>query len=388
MPLRHLILVATMAWTLLSGPGFADDKLTAARAKFHDGIKAFEDENYPAALAAFEESYRLNPKPRVLYNIANCSRGLYKFADAIAAFELFLAEAQGSLPELQAEAEQQLVELRRLVGTLDIAEAPDGASVVVNAKPVGTTPLPKPLILDPGHYRIQVSATGYEPMSSFVNISAEAGVTLRAKLQPALASLEVDCSGKALVQLDGRVVGGCPWSGKVKPGEHRVLVEMPGMVPFEQVVTVKAGSTFTLAAPLSKAVLSDPLAANMDARTPQLDSAFSSRSKAMRIAGWASGALGLAATGVGIGFLGAYNNDIRTANAANDRYSLETGTEQDRQDRNSAVEDSKTPEAGMIAGFVTGGAFLIAGAVLLGIGYGKREERSVAISSNGLLIRF
>ena len=60
-----------------------------AKAHFKEGMAAIKGENYPAALIAFEKSYKLTPKAALLFNIAMCEKALYRYVDSITSFRRF-----------------------------------------------------------------------------------------------------------------------------------------------------------------------------------------------------------------------------------------------------------------------------------------------------------
>jgi tetratricopeptide (TPR) repeat protein len=106
-----------------------------AHALFEAGEVAFGDGRYENALDYFQRSYELSRRPLLLYNIGAASDRLRRDADAIAAFEQYLAEVPDA-PN-RHEVEGRLASLRRSVEAAATASArtPD--------------PEPEPAPLDP-----------------------------------------------------------------------------------------------------------------------------------------------------------------------------------------------------------------------------------------------
>jgi hypothetical protein len=163
-----------------------------ARTLFDAGVAALRAENYPDALAAFEQSWQLNPRPLVMYNIAMCRRALFDYPAAIGSFGTYLEVAAGtSEPEdRQADARTQIAELERLVGQVALAVEPAGARVLVDGREVGTTPLAEPLRVGPGQHVIEVRRDGYEELRREVTVEQGERVELVATLAPAQATVE------------------------------------------------------------------------------------------------------------------------------------------------------------------------------------------------------
>jgi tetratricopeptide (TPR) repeat protein len=68
----------------------------AARALFEEGRIAFEKARYAEALERMERAYSLAPIPDLLYDIARCHEQLGHTADAISAYERYVALAPPS----------------------------------------------------------------------------------------------------------------------------------------------------------------------------------------------------------------------------------------------------------------------------------------------------
>jgi tetratricopeptide (TPR) repeat protein len=96
-----------MRWALVAclflgwGSAHADDDPDTefARKKFAEGTAAYGEADYPRALAAFEAARRARPAPAFDYNIGRCHDRMGSWAEAIAAYERWLAS---SPPEADA----------------------------------------------------------------------------------------------------------------------------------------------------------------------------------------------------------------------------------------------------------------------------------------------
>lgn len=83
-----------------------------ARELFQLGDESYANGRYDAAIAAFEEAYRLSERPLLLFNLANAQERAGYLRDAIASLESYLPHARRSE---RAEVESRLAALRERV---------------------------------------------------------------------------------------------------------------------------------------------------------------------------------------------------------------------------------------------------------------------------------
>jgi hypothetical protein len=369
-PLAALI----AAFVLAVSPCHADKK-EQAKAKFKEGMELIAKENYLGALQAFEASYKILPKTALLYNIGMCQKALFRYVDSIATFELYLEKTGDKVkPEMKAAVDQALAEMGRLVGRLRLVDAPNEAEVLVDGKPAGKTPFTEPLILDPGQHTIQISLDGHRTLRTDVTVASGAEAPLRAALTPVDAWIEIECDDeKAVVRIDGKVVGSCPYEGEVAPGSHTVVVTAPDTPDFEQEVQVAPGGTTSVAVSLTGEDVPG-------IGEPEDDSGVSP----LMIGGISALALG-----VGAGVMGA----VFHAKGTKDEETLKD--EQDNPDK-SKYDDAKsalkTDQVLTIVGYSLAGALIATGVVLLVVDGqdGETQEGDVAIvpAPGGLAVTF
>ena len=118
-----------------------------ARRHFDAGIALAQQHDFEGAIGEFETSYRLNPLPEMLFDIALSQRALGRSAEAVATLRRYVAEgsARGKLPaERRAEAEQLIAELEATLRPPAPAPAPAPAPVPVPAPVPAAVPAPVP----------------------------------------------------------------------------------------------------------------------------------------------------------------------------------------------------------------------------------------------------
>jgi len=362
------------------------DAKEEAKEKFMEGVRNFSDENYPDALAAFEESYRLRPKASVLFNIGMCQKAMFRYIEAIDTFNKFLSESgEKTRKAMINEARAALKELEQLVGSLRLTNAPDGARVFVEGREIGRTPLSGPVMLNPGSHVLEVKKDGFEPLKTGVTIPSGAEIAVSAALSPLKAVIKVQCREKAaVVRIDGKVVGSCPFMGEAAPGIRKVVITAQEKEDFAGEVRAVPGRTSVLNAVLKrKALPEEPEPEPVpEPEKPEDDEEAPS---ALFISGLVSIGVGAAGMGVGGYFTYVAYEDFDKGEKAADAGDTETYND---------VRDNRLPddEAGMIAGFVAGGALIVAGVVMLIIdNEGEAESdsaASVSSTGNGILLRF
>lgn len=116
--LRHLLLCLFVgssfpALAFAQDEGSADSLETEARAVFEAGSTAFADARYEDALGYFRRAFELSNRPELLFNIGVAADRLRRDAEALEAFERFLAEVPDHPRRRDAEA--RVTVLRPLV---------------------------------------------------------------------------------------------------------------------------------------------------------------------------------------------------------------------------------------------------------------------------------
>jgi len=177
------------------------------------GRKGFKTKEY-AALAAAEEAAK---QPGVAFNIA-------------------LVHGRKKLLEGSADADSFIV------GSFDLVSDPPGASVYLDGKPAGSSPVRLEKI-KAGAHSIRLELSGYDPWSADFNLGVGKTValveTLRAK--PALLALKVVPSG-AVVKIDGNPISFAnPVS--LEHGTHELTIEEPNSKTIVETLSLQPGET-------------------------------------------------------------------------------------------------------------------------------------------------
>lgn len=177
--------------------------------------------------------------------------------------ELALDGYEPAFIDVEARVGQRVeavVRLRRVLGQLAI-EGPAGARVEVRDATgalVQEGTLPATAELPPGDVVVDVVAEGHEPWRGLARVEAGGRASVRAEpipRPPPTGELVVTASSAgALVTVDGEAAGFAPAVlAGLSLGAHRVRLEQPGLVPWEDEVEVtgdeRAWLTVTLEPP-------------------------------------------------------------------------------------------------------------------------------------------
>jgi hypothetical protein len=245
------------------------DQITRAKTLFDLGAKAYDSEQFPAAIQAFKEAYRLSQRAGPLFSTAQAYRRLYNvdrnagnLRDAIAHYKEYLEKQKTG--GRTAEAQQALRDLESL--SAQVAAATSGASpgaaatAVVDVAPKtrlmvssptkgatasldGGEAAEMPLIqeLPLGKHTLRIAAEGFiDDEREIVPIEGQVyGLDIPLRERPAL--LTIRATPGADVLIDGRSEG---FSPLVRPlelasGSHLVTITKTGYHPYSAEVELK-----------------------------------------------------------------------------------------------------------------------------------------------------
>jgi PEGA domain len=249
----------------------AKDPKVEARGHFDQGKKLSTEGVWPAALAEFLASRALYATWGNTLGAASALRKLARFDEALDMFEILLRDFAAAVPaDVRVAAQREVIELRELVGTIEIEQAELGAAITVDARSRGEYPAPSPLRVGAGTHVVRVAKEGFEPFEARVDVAGKQTVRVVAKLRALAASgrLHVAEQGGAALEVivDGDRVGRTPWEGLLALGDHVLLLRGEGelgTVPVPVVVKRDQTTRLTLSAEkLAAYLLVNPVPAN------------------------------------------------------------------------------------------------------------------------------
>lgn len=252
-PIVHLSLAAALLGTVSAAwaqppktlsealEGSSRDAYASARILFGNG-------DFAGALIKFRQAYEASRDPRLLYNMAVCEKAQRHYARMEALLRQYERE-QPSMPSDEKQAvDGTLAAAADLVGSVTVLVDAPGATVAVDGESAGTTPLPRPLIVDLGPHKVSVTKDGFDPSEKTVDVPGGGDATVAVSLTPhvRMARLVVSTDGDAIVSIDGTAVAKARFDGHTAAGAHRILVTAAGMRPFTADIDLRDGETRTL----------------------------------------------------------------------------------------------------------------------------------------------
>lgn len=132
-------------------------------------------------------------------------------------------------------------------GTLLVHSLTEGATIHVDGREAGQTPMHHPLALSPGEHTLRVSKPGHADYIDTFRIEGGGETVLQIDLIAVSAALTVLARPRgAEVIVDGKLLGEAPWSGDVEPGRRRVVIRAPGHTPWRRTLRVELGEQYPI----------------------------------------------------------------------------------------------------------------------------------------------
>lgn len=215
-----------------------------------NGVKLYNDRNYPAAIAEFTAAYDARPRANPLLDIALCEKALFHYPRAIAALETALARHGDAMDAADKKAAGDAIkEMRALLGTVTVKVTPPQATVLVDGEDLPAGAPRDALQLGPGAHRIEARADGFATGEQSVTVASGQTQEVTLALVPDKGWVTVQAAdARMTIAVDQRVVGTGAWAGMLPPGAHLVQIYGPGGQPYEAQILVIAGKPLNVRA--------------------------------------------------------------------------------------------------------------------------------------------
>lgn len=361
---------------LVCAPALAQSKKDKdeAGAHFTKGIEFYKEGNYAAALAEFNAAYKAVPSYEVLFNIGLSQRRLFKYGDSVKTLNKYLAEGGAKVPkDRRAAVKKELDAIRALVAEVTIKVDGAPAWVALDGEKLGKSPFNEPLLIGPGRHTFRAEREGEDPDEKTMELTSvtKVEVALKPKVKESVpGDLAIESTPpKALITLDGKMIGATPVKTQLKEGGHEVIAELEGYVTARTEVVISAGQ----------------------ARKVTIELEPVGRGRGPRKLGFPL--IGLIGIGVGGATLGGGAYISTSAQSASRQVSALFKTGGQWNDSYAAIEASgQRSQSISTALMVTGGVIIAAGIViavvqlLAGGGGGSDEESEPASEEAGMYL--
>lgn len=235
----------------------AADALARAREYLAIGKQAMDQKQYEVAITAFEETYRLTPKPTAAYALAiaykfqwEADQDPSKLKRAVSLFREVLAQPDDAKKPKHARTREYLASLEPALAELEAKQAAEGGGPIAEAKAQTKTalilsskvpgtrfrfddetqPRTPPVVIETtaGPHRIAAYADGYYTTSQTVEALPGESLPVDLVLEPRPAVVTVRSDDDAEVAIDGVRAGRTNQEIEVPAGEHRIEVRRAG----------------------------------------------------------------------------------------------------------------------------------------------------------------
>ncbi len=224
-----------------------------ARVAYESGRLLLEADDSATAHAKFKEAYQLSKSPRLLWNMAACSKLQRRYAMAVQELELFLTDGAGQItPEQEARARELLETLRVVVAPVTVRVVPANASLAVDGEPRATLHGEYKFLADVGRHEFRASLDAHATASRAIDINETKALTVDLQLTPIVpeSTLMVATMAEAAVEVDGRSFSVGSREGTVSAGTHQVRVWARDYQPWSTEVMIGTGEHKAIAAML------------------------------------------------------------------------------------------------------------------------------------------
>ncbi|HKU44473.1 MAG TPA: PEGA domain-containing protein [Polyangiales bacterium] len=163
-----------------------DHTLIEARGRHRAGVEAFAQKHYAEAVEAFLSSDALHPTPASAFNVAKAYEAQGEVSRALSFYREYLRRAPAAQDREAVSAKAELLAKRlgeRGVQQVTFSAQPAGATVLLDAEPIGTAPIT--LDLRPGAHRVEFRKSGHAPASVDFELPKDRALDVLATLEPA-----------------------------------------------------------------------------------------------------------------------------------------------------------------------------------------------------------
>ncbi len=161
---KPAFLVLLLGILFFSSPVYGrEEEKEKSRKHFEAGKSLMKLEDYDTASEQFKKSVDLFPTKAAMLNLANCHMALHDYHNALKWYRQMKFKYKDSLGEDLLEAvNEHIREIKAMSARLKIDVKQNGATVKVDGKEVGVSPLTSYVIVAPGEHSVEVSLSGHK----------------------------------------------------------------------------------------------------------------------------------------------------------------------------------------------------------------------------------
>ncbi len=162
-----------------------DTKAAEAQRLYREGNEAVDAGQLDQARVKYLQAYSLRPSFDIAGNLGAVELVLGRYRDAAEHLEFSLRHApvHGDAA-LRAKTEQLLSRARKRIGSIAVSVDVEAATVSLDDRSVGTSPLGGMLFVEPGAHRLSASKPGYHEVAEPFEIAAGQNQMIALRLRP------------------------------------------------------------------------------------------------------------------------------------------------------------------------------------------------------------
>jgi hypothetical protein len=169
----------SLAFLLAATASFAN-----ARQHFLAGQNYYTQGRYEKAIEEFEEAYRLDPRPLLLFNISQAWEKMGDFEKSLDFLKRYLEAEPDNEDRATLLSKAANLEARIAATGIKVTCNEAEATVFVGGKEVGKTPFATVIPLKVGAHKVQISKKGFQDYTMNVAISSGQTTPVDATLEP------------------------------------------------------------------------------------------------------------------------------------------------------------------------------------------------------------
>lgn len=230
-------------------PPLSESLSGEAKAEYEAAKLLYEDGDYAGASLKFQRAYDLSKDPRLLWNRAAAEKNLRHYVMVSELVRGYLTEGAAFISDTdRADGEALLLTVSAFVAKLAVTASQAGATVSVDGKPVGTTPLKEPVLVEMGQHDVKVELAGYKALSRPVQVAGggTTAIDFALEVEKHEGILRITVGMDAVIRVDGKMVGMGQWQGTLPSGVHSVEATATGKQPYVADALVQDNQTSNL----------------------------------------------------------------------------------------------------------------------------------------------
>lgn len=147
------------------------DDVLVVKKLVDEAMSLYAKADWDKAREVLLKAYAVRPHRAILANLADVELKMERYLDAARHLQKLIADLPPE-PHRRVEiAEAQLAECRQQLGSLHVTVSVSGATVSLNGKPIGTSPLSDEVFVEPGDVHIDAEHPDYLMLSRDIGIT-------------------------------------------------------------------------------------------------------------------------------------------------------------------------------------------------------------------------